>query len=160
MWPVVARDAARSDRDLDYRYLCLGAHCRSELKFSWDNLDQARRSFEILKNLVVGWKIETAKLGNSAAVSTGVIAPYRSRFREALHDDINVNVTKALSVMWEWRGTQRYGRPTSSRSFEKWIRCSASASTPSAAMRSPTPYARRSAIERPRASTRGATSSR
>ena len=89
----------RGFQPIHYRYLCLGAHYRSELKFSWDNLDQARRSFEILKNLIVGWKIETAKLGKHAAVSTSVIAPYRARFREALHDDINV--TKALAITWE-----------------------------------------------------------
>ncbi len=84
---------------LHYRYYCLGAHYRSELKFSWDSLDQARRSFEILKNLVVGWKIETARLGKSAAVSEPALAPYRARFRDALFDDINV--TKALAVTWD-----------------------------------------------------------
>lgn len=89
----------RGYQPVHYRYFCLGAHYRSELKFSWDTLDQARRSFEILKNLVVGWKIETAKLGKSAAVSADAIAPYRARFRDALHDDINV--TKALAVTWE-----------------------------------------------------------
>jgi len=89
----------RGYEPMHYRYFCLGAHYRSELKFSWDNLDHARRSFEILKNLVVGWKIETAKLGKHAAVSTSTIAPYLTRFREALHDDINV--TKALAITWE-----------------------------------------------------------
>ena len=82
---------------LHYRYFCLGAHYRSELKWSWEFLDQARRSFETLKNLVVGWKIESAKKKGAAAEAA--IAPYRTRFFEALHDDINV--TKALSVLWE-----------------------------------------------------------
>ncbi len=83
---------------IHYRYFCLGAHYRSELKFSWDNLTAARRSFETLKNLIVGWKIETAKLGKAARVSDAA-APYRARFRDALHDDINV--PKALGVTWE-----------------------------------------------------------
>jgi len=82
-----------------YRFFCLGAHYRSELKFSWDSLDQARRSFEILKNLVVGWKIETAKLGKRSAPSEEAIALYRTRFRDALHDDINA--PRALGILWE-----------------------------------------------------------
>jgi cysteinyl-tRNA synthetase len=93
----------REFEPIHYRYFCLGAHYRSELKFSWDNLDQARRSFEILKNLVVGWKIETAKLGKAAKAappaSDATAAAYRARFREALHDDINVS--KALGITWE-----------------------------------------------------------
>jgi cysteinyl-tRNA synthetase len=90
---------------IHYRYFCLGAHYRSELKFSWDNLDQARRSFEILKNLVVGWKIETAKLGKAAAsgaapgAASDAIAAYRARFRDALFDDINA--PRALGIAWE-----------------------------------------------------------
>jgi cysteinyl-tRNA synthetase len=95
----VATLEERGFEPVHYRYFCLGAHYRSELKFSWDNLDQARRSFEILKNLVVGWKIETAKLGKAGAVSAAAIEPYRVRFREALHDDINVS--KALGIAWE-----------------------------------------------------------
>ena len=89
----------RGYEPVHYRYFCLGAHYRSELKFSWDFVDQARRSFETLKNLVVGWKIETAKLGKAAAARGAAIAPYRARFYEALHDDINV--TKALAILWE-----------------------------------------------------------
>jgi len=92
----------RGFEPIHYRYFCLGAHYRSELKFSWDNLDQARRSFETLKNLVVGWKIETAKLGKAAAAPSpagGAIAAYRARFRDALHDDINA--PRALGIAWE-----------------------------------------------------------
>jgi cysteinyl-tRNA synthetase len=95
----VATLEERGFEPVHYRYFCLGAHYRSELKFSWENLDHARRSFEILKNLVVGWKIESAKLGKGAAPSLDAIAPYRARFRDALHDDINVS--KALGIAWE-----------------------------------------------------------
>jgi cysteinyl-tRNA synthetase len=88
----------RGYKPVHYRFLCLGAHYRSELKFSWEILDAAKRSFEILENLVVGWKIETARAGKAAKV-TGDVAAYRERFRAALHEDINV--PKALGVTWE-----------------------------------------------------------
>ncbi len=82
-----------------YRFFCLGAHYRSELRFSWDNLDQARRSFETLKNLVVGWKIESARLGKSAAADGDAVAGHRARFWDALYDDFNA--PRALGVAWE-----------------------------------------------------------
>ncbi len=87
----------RGFEPVHYRFFCLGAHYRSELRFSWDNLDRARRSFETLKNLVVGWKIETARL--KATAEDGAVAGYRARFWDALRDDINA--PKALGVTWE-----------------------------------------------------------
>ncbi len=89
----------RGFEPVHYRYFCLGAHYRSELRFSWDNLDQARRSFETLKNLVVGWKIESARLGRATARDAAAAATHRSRFRDALHEDINA--PRALGVVWE-----------------------------------------------------------
>jgi cysteinyl-tRNA synthetase len=89
----------RGYQPVHFRYFCLGSHYRAELAFSWESLDNARRAFETFKNLVVGWKIETAKLGKAAAPSEATIAPYRERFRAALHEDINT--AKALTVMWE-----------------------------------------------------------
>lgn len=87
---------------IHYRYFCLGAHYRSELKFTWDNLDQARRSFETLKNLIVGWKIESKKLGKkakAAAAETPELSAYRERFWDALTDDINI--CRALAAVWD-----------------------------------------------------------
>jgi cysteinyl-tRNA synthetase len=89
----------RGFEPVHYRFFCLGAHYRSELRFSWDNLDCARRSFETLKNLVVGWKIESAKLGKAAAASEAAVAGHRARFWDALIDDINA--PRALGVAWE-----------------------------------------------------------
>ncbi len=91
----------RGFQPVHYRYFCLGAHYRSELKFSWENLEQARRSFETLKNLVVGWKIESkkqGKKGQAPQLGTEAVA-YRERFWEALCDDINV--PRALGVVWD-----------------------------------------------------------
>jgi cysteinyl-tRNA synthetase len=89
----------RGFEPVHYRFFCLGAHYRSELRFSWDNLDRARRSFETLKNLVVGWKIETARLGKASAPDQDALAGHRARFWEALCDDINA--PRALGVAWE-----------------------------------------------------------
>jgi cysteinyl-tRNA synthetase len=99
-----------------YRYFCLGAHYRSELKFTWENLEQARRSFETLKNLVVGWKIESKKLGakakksaNSPDSANELCARYRERFWEALSDDINVS--RALGVVWDMARDAELSKP-------------------------------------------------
>ncbi|HKE17820.1 MAG TPA: cysteine--tRNA ligase [Kofleriaceae bacterium] len=94
----LATVALRGFDPVHYRYLCLGAHYRSELRFSWDILDQARRSFETLKNLVVGWKIESARL-KATPPDQAAIAPYRERFHGALREDINA--PRALGVTWE-----------------------------------------------------------
>jgi cysteinyl-tRNA synthetase len=87
---------------IHYRFFCMAAHYRSELKFSWDNLDSARRSFETLKNSVVGFKLETAKLGKkakAASVPNDKSQSYEKRFWDAMCDDFNV--PKALGVLWE-----------------------------------------------------------
>jgi len=78
---------------LVYRYFCFTAHYRSQLKFSWEALDGAKSSFEILKKKVI-------ELKNSPSDSKGEnkMALYKNQFLEAVSDDLNMPV--ALALTW------------------------------------------------------------
>lgn len=107
---------------LDYRYFCLGAHYRTQLEFSWQTLDFARKSLSTLRENV--WKLMEAgpKAGPPAArgfdslprkQSAGLPLPdksadgglpddiigFRDKFVDAVSDDLNM--PQALSVLWE-----------------------------------------------------------
>ncbi len=81
---------------LDYRYFSLGGHYRSQLQFSYESLDAARKARENLFT-ITGRLKETAlpcpldKAGEKAQL-------YRTRFEAALARDLNT--PKALSEMW------------------------------------------------------------
>ncbi|WP_298195603.1 cysteine--tRNA ligase [Novosphingobium sp.] len=80
---------------LAYRMMCLQAHYRSELEFSWDGLAAALTR---LKRLVMA----VAALKAQAAPATGWgarFAPYLERFTAAVSEDLNTPV--ALTVLEE-----------------------------------------------------------
>lgn len=79
---------------MHYRYLCLGAHYRSQLFFSYEALEGAKNAFESLKNRVIGWKLDPQK-GSTPEKA----AEYKARFEKALANDLDMPV--ALSVLWE-----------------------------------------------------------
>ena len=66
---------------LDYRYLCLGAHYRSQLKFSYEALDHARSA-----RLSLIDKIKALKSGAKASDSLG--------------EDNDLHTPQALAAMW------------------------------------------------------------
>lgn len=72
-----------------YRYLCLTAHYRSQLTFSWDALDAAATALERLRNNVftLGVPADTPDAG------------FVSRFMEKLNDDLNF--PQALALVFE-----------------------------------------------------------
>jgi cysteinyl-tRNA synthetase len=80
-----------TDRGYDplaYRYLCLTAHYRSQLNFTWDALDAAATALDRLRN------------GFHALPGGGAIdAGYLERFTAELNDDLNV--PRALALAWE-----------------------------------------------------------
>ena len=80
---------------LDYRYLCLTAHYRTQLEFTYESLDAARKSLQTLRK-------ET--LAAQAAVKPGEVlteklAASKNSFQAAMEDDLNA--PKALAVVWE-----------------------------------------------------------
>ncbi|MBC2650693.1 cysteine--tRNA ligase [Novosphingobium flavum] len=80
---------------LAYRMMCLQAHYRSELEFSWDGLAAALTRLKRLVMAVSALKAQTAP-----AQGWGPrFAPYLDRFGAAVSDDLNTPV--ALTVLEE-----------------------------------------------------------
>jgi len=71
-----------------YRYLCLTAHYRSQLTFSWDALDAAQTALERLRNTSHG-------LGPAGEADAAFVA----RFMDKLNDDLNF--PQALALAYE-----------------------------------------------------------
>jgi cysteinyl-tRNA synthetase len=80
-----------TDRGYDplaYRYLCLTAHYRSQLNFTWDALDAAATALERLRR------------GFHALPDGGAPDPgYLERFTAEINDDLNV--ARGLALAWE-----------------------------------------------------------
>ncbi|MFL0414223.1 cysteine--tRNA ligase [uncultured Sphingomonas sp.] len=81
----------RGFHPLSYRMLCLQAHYRSELEFTWDNLVAAQVR---LKRLVQNIEALRAR---SDEPSKGSAAAYRDQLDAAVSDDLNT--AKALPVL-------------------------------------------------------------
>ncbi len=84
-------------KPLHYRYLCLGAHYRSELHFSWDALDGAKRGLENLYNRVLALR-HASPIKKTVRSVVELADHYRYVFWTALADDLNAPV--ALSTLW------------------------------------------------------------
>jgi cysteinyl-tRNA synthetase len=79
---------------LHYRYLCFGAHYRSQLLFSFEALDGARNAFESLRNRVLGYRLNPDKPKNEKRKQE-----LSQDFFAAMNHDLDTPV--ALSVVWE-----------------------------------------------------------
>ena len=80
--------AERGYDPLAFRYLCLTAHYRSQLNFTWDALDAAATALERLRT------------GFHALPDAGPAdAGYLERFTAELNDDLNL--PRALALAWE-----------------------------------------------------------
>ncbi|MEO5866270.1 MAG: cysteine--tRNA ligase [Sphingomonas sp.] len=82
----------RGFHPLAYRLMCLQAHYRSELEFSWESLAAAQVR---LKRLVIAVTALVASAEGTGAID----ARYRSRLDQAVSDDLNT--PKALPVLDE-----------------------------------------------------------
>ena len=101
----------RGYHPLAYRLLCLQAHYRSELEFSWDNLGAALTRLKRMVMGVAALKERAANLALPAAPEGGwtaealaasvggKLAPFVARFDAAVSDDLNTAV--ALTVLDE-----------------------------------------------------------
>ena len=78
---------------LAYRMMCLQAHYRSELEFTWDNLAAASVRLKRLVMAVEGLR------SRDDGTAQGDAAPYRARLDEAVSDDLNT--ARALPVLDE-----------------------------------------------------------
>ncbi len=80
-----------NDRHIDpiaYRYLCLAAHYRSNLHFTWASLDAAQTALNRLRHAYAGWPEGGA-----------VDARFVERFDARVNEDLDV--PSALAVLWE-----------------------------------------------------------
>ena len=100
---------------LAYRMMCLQAHYRSELEFSWDGLGAALTR---LKRLVMAAEALRAQVAEPVAEPAdgwtqlrahdeldAVFLPYLARFDDAVSDDLNTPV--ALTVLEELLGLKK-----------------------------------------------------
>lgn len=89
---------------LSYRLLCLQAHYRSELEFSWEGLGAALTRLKRLVMAVDALKVRAAEKaeGQGSAITPGFagkLLPLGERFDAAMADDLNTPV--ALTVLEE-----------------------------------------------------------
>ena len=77
---------------LCYRLFCLQSHYRKALTFSWENLDNARATYEKLVGRV-------AALGEEGPVDEAVMEQYKAQFREALDNDLNTSL--AITALYD-----------------------------------------------------------
>ena len=80
---------------LDYRYFCLTGHYRSQLKFSFESLDQARSARETLVRRVAQFKAS----GEAAQQLSEKAQGYLDAFRQSMANDLKA--PQALAVLWQ-----------------------------------------------------------
>jgi len=76
-----------------YRYLCLSAHYRGELWFSFDSLDAARQAYDTLCHKAGEWRSRPQNTVVSPAAKAAI-----GKIDAAMADDLNSPV--ALSALW------------------------------------------------------------
>ncbi|MFA7244417.1 MAG: cysteine--tRNA ligase [Patescibacteria group bacterium] len=79
---------------LDFRYLCLSAHYRSKINFTWEALAAAKNSRERLLNIIRGISNFQFPISNQIQNSK-----YLNGFKEKIANDLNM--PEALAVVWE-----------------------------------------------------------
>ena len=79
---------SRGYEPLDFRYLCLTAHWRDKLNFTWESLDAAKNALARARKIIYGID-EKGKVDDS----------YISKFKSALENDLNT--PEALAVFWQ-----------------------------------------------------------
>ena len=73
---------------LSYRFLCLLAHYRSDIMFSWENLDGATTALGRLREAYFDWE-------DGGDIS----ADYQQRFLACVNDDLNTS--QAIALVWD-----------------------------------------------------------
>jgi cysteinyl-tRNA synthetase len=94
----------RGFHPLAYRLMCLQAHYRSEMEFSWEGLNAAQTR---LKRLVQAIEALRARAPASSAATA---APYRERLDSAVSDDLNT--PRALTALDELLADKRLAPAT------------------------------------------------
>ena len=77
---------------LDFRYLCLLSHYRSQLSFSLENLDSAKNAFSRMKRKIKDLRKEGGKGKDLKKI-------YEDEFLKAINDDLNTPI--AMQIVWK-----------------------------------------------------------
>ena len=80
---------------LAYRYLCLGAHYRTQLEFSYESMDSAAKSLKNLRALAH----QIGEASSRTAQETEKSRAWKDKLIAAMEDDLNA--PKALALTWE-----------------------------------------------------------
>jgi cysteinyl-tRNA synthetase len=80
---------------LAYRYLCLGAHYRTQLEFSYESLDSAAKSLKNLRQQALQVKETT----NGLPLASEKAESWKTKLTAAMEDDLNA--PRALALVWE-----------------------------------------------------------
>jgi cysteinyl-tRNA synthetase len=80
----------KSFHPLSYRYLCLNAHYRSPLSFSWESMRSAQNALSKLYQSVASWPLP---FGNKT------IKKVEADFKKAVNNDLNT--PQALALTWD-----------------------------------------------------------
>ena len=80
---------------LSYRYFCLQAHYRSQLLFSWQNLEAASKAFNNMIRKVAEIK---SNLG-LGVVRDNIVREHKQKFKELVNSDLNM--PSALAFFWQ-----------------------------------------------------------
>ena len=78
---------------LAYKMMCFTSHYRNKLNFTWEALESSQNALNRLRE---GYKKHNE--GN-AEVEDSMIEEYKTKFQEAINDDLNMPV--AMSVIWD-----------------------------------------------------------
>ncbi len=91
---ITLNDLIRKGYDpLAYRYFCLTAHYRTQLLFSYENLDAAKNTYDGLKRKIIELKRDREKFHENN------VEEYMKRFLDAVDDDFDT--PKALALLHE-----------------------------------------------------------
>jgi len=78
---------------LAYKLFCFSSHYTKKLNFTWEGAKAAQTSLERLRAGVV------AHLEGTEKIDPEVIQEYKSKFKGAISDDLNI--TSAMGIVWE-----------------------------------------------------------
>lgn len=77
---------------MDYRYFVLTGHYRKQLNFTKNNLDNAKNSYDRLKNII-------KEIPKPDEKNKEINTEYLKEFEKAINDDLDM--PKALQILWE-----------------------------------------------------------
>lgn len=91
---TIADLASRGFTVLAFRYMCLNAHYRKTMNFTWEGLESADTA---LKRLRIN--IDKFRSAQESLTERAPLEVYHQRFQKAIDDDLNI--PEALGILWE-----------------------------------------------------------